>query len=89
MQHPAAVRNARLGGAAENLCGVRPSKDLGITQTGERLPNGAPRTTVARGSSPIKDKRRKYMNELVQILMQKTGLPQDKAEEIVNTVVEL
>ena len=28
------------------------------------------------------------MNELVQILMQKTGLPQDKAEEIVNTVVE-
>jgi nucleoid DNA-binding protein len=29
------------------------------------------------------------MNELVQILMQKTGLPQDKAEEIVNTVVEL
>jgi hypothetical protein len=28
------------------------------------------------------------MNELVQILMQKTGLPQDKAQEIVNTVVD-
>lgn len=27
------------------------------------------------------------MNELVQLVMQKTGLPQDKAEELVNTVV--
>lgn len=27
------------------------------------------------------------MNELVQIIMQKTGLPQDKAQEIVDTVV--
>jgi hypothetical protein len=27
------------------------------------------------------------MNELVQILMQKTGLSQDKAEQVVNTVV--
>jgi hypothetical protein len=27
------------------------------------------------------------MNELVQVIMQKTGLPQDKAQEIVDTVV--
>lgn len=27
------------------------------------------------------------MNELVQIIMQKTGLPQDKAQEVVDTVV--
>jgi hypothetical protein len=27
------------------------------------------------------------MNELVQVVMQKTGLPQDKAQEIVDTVV--
>ncbi len=28
------------------------------------------------------------MNELVQILMQKTGMSQEKAQEVVNTVVE-
>jgi hypothetical protein len=27
------------------------------------------------------------MNELVQVIMQKTGLPQDKAQEVVDTVV--
>lgn len=27
------------------------------------------------------------MNELVQLIMQKTGLPQDKAQEVVDTVV--
>lgn len=27
------------------------------------------------------------MNELVQLIMQKTGLPQDKAQELVDTVV--
>jgi nucleoid DNA-binding protein len=27
------------------------------------------------------------MNELVQLVMQKTGLPQDKAQEVVDTVV--
>ena len=27
------------------------------------------------------------MNELVQLVMQKTGLPQDKAQELVNAVV--
>ena len=27
------------------------------------------------------------MNELVQLVMQKTGLPQDKAQELVDTVV--
>jgi hypothetical protein len=27
------------------------------------------------------------MNELVQLIMQKTGLPQDKAQQVVDTVV--
>jgi hypothetical protein len=36
----------------------------------------------------IKKQRRKHMNELVNLIMKKTGLPKETAERVVNIVIQ-